>query len=86
MGAFDLGDVFAGETGREPALPELVFALDFPLGLGCGGIKETDVVELEGPAELGQGFGILREKEGVIIDVELQRTAMEEEGGGGKSR
>ena len=82
IGDFDLGDVFTGEIGREPALPELMLALDFPLGLGRGGIKETDVVELEGPAELSEGFGILREKDGVIIDVDLQRTAMEEEGGG----
>jgi len=48
IGVFDLGDVFAGEIGREPALPELVFALDFSLGLGRWGIKEANVVEFEG--------------------------------------
>jgi hypothetical protein len=27
VGGFDLGDLFAGEISREPALPELVLAL-----------------------------------------------------------
>src|ERR1022692_560858 len=81
VGGFDLGNLFAGEIGREPALPELVLALDFALGLRCWGIKEADVVELERPAELGQRIGILREEHGVIIDVDLQRSAVEEESG-----
>jgi hypothetical protein len=82
IGGFDLSDLFAGEIGREPALPELVLPLDFALGLRGWGIKEADVVELERPAELGQRVGILREKHGVIIDVDLQRSAVEEESGG----
>ena len=82
VGGFDLGNVFAGEIGREPPLPELVFALDFALGLRGWGIKEADVVEPEGPAELGQRVGILREEHGVIIDVDLQRSAVDEESGG----
>ena len=84
VGRFDLGDLFAGEKGWEPALPELVLALDFPLGLGRWGIKEANVVKLEGRAELGQGVGILREKDGVIIDVDLERTPVGQEGGGKK--
>lgn len=71
VGGFDLGDLFAGEIGWEPALPELVFALDFSLGLGCWRIKEAYVVKLERPAELGERLGILREEHGVIIDVDL---------------
>ena len=82
IGVFDLGDVFAGEIGREPALPELVFALDFSLGLGRWGIKETNVIELEGRAELGERIGILGEEHGVIIDVDLQRSAVSQESGG----
>ena len=82
VGVFDLSDVFAGEIGREPALPELVFALDFSLGLGRWGIKETNVIELEGRAELGERIGILGEEHGVIIDVDLQRSAVDQEGGG----
>jgi hypothetical protein len=82
VGVFDLGDVFAGEIGREPALPELVFTLDFALGLGRWSIKETNVIELEGRAELGQRVGILGEKHGVIIDVDLQGPSVGQESGG----
>jgi len=82
VGGFDLGNLFAGEIGREPALPELVFALDFALGLRGWGIKEADVVELERPAELGQRVGILGEEDGVIIDVDLERSAVDQESGG----
>jgi len=82
VGGFDLGNLFAGEIGREPALPELVLALDFALGLRRWSIKEADVVELERPAELGQRVGILSEEHGVIIDVDLQRSAVDEESGG----
>ena len=82
VGVFDLGDVFAGEIGREPALPKLVFALDFSLGLGRWSIKETNVVELESRTELSQRVGILREKHGVIIDVDLQGPAVVQESGG----
>ena len=81
IGEVELGDVFAGEIGGESALPELVFALDFPLGLGCWGIQEANVIELERPAELGQGFGIFREKDGVIINVDLQWPAVRQESG-----
>jgi len=82
VGFLDLVDVFAGEKGREAALPELVLALDFSLGLGCGGIKETNVVELEGPAQLGQRVGIVGEEHGVIIDVDLQGPTIGQERGG----
>ena len=82
VGGFDFGNLFAGEIGREPALPELVLALDFALGLRRWSIKEADVVELERPAELGQRVGILREEQGMIIDVDLQRSAVDEESGG----
>jgi len=82
VGDFDLGNLFAGEIGRKPALPELVLALDFALGLRRWSIKEADVVELERPAELSQRVGVFREKHGVIIDVDLQRSAVDEESGG----
>ena len=63
-------------------MPELMLALDFSLGLGGRGIKEADLVELERPAKLSQGVGILREKDGVIIDVDLQWSSVEQECGG----
>ncbi len=77
-------DVFAGEIRWEAALPELVLALDFPLGLGRWSIQKTNVVELEGGPEWGEGVGILGEKNAVIIHVDLQWAAISQERGGQK--
>ena len=82
VGVVQFGDRFAGKIGREAPLPELVFAFDFAFGLRGWGIKEANVVELESRAQLGEGVGSVREKEGVIIDVELEWAAIGEEGGG----
>lgn len=82
VGHFDLGNLFAGEIGRKSALPELVLALDFTFGLGCWGIKEANVVELERPAELGERLGILREKYSVIIDVDLEWPSVAQKSSG----
>src|SRR5580704_4565600 len=82
VGRFDLGDALAGEIGREPALPELVLALDFSLGLGCWSIKEANVVELESRAQLRERVGILGEKHGVVIDVDLQGPSVGQESSG----
>src|SRR5882672_1341352 len=76
---FQIGDLFAGKIGREPFLPELMFALDFTFGLGSGSIQEANVIELEGPAQLGQGLRGLREKDAVVIDLELQWPAVGQE-------
>ena len=35
IGHLDSGNFFAGETGRQPALPERVFAFDFAFGVGA---------------------------------------------------
>ena len=82
VGRFDLGNVFTGEIGWEAALPVLVLALDFAFGLGGWGIKEANVIKLERRAQLGQRVRILRAKDGVIIDVDLQRPAVAQESGG----
>jgi len=82
VGDFDFQNLFAGEVGGQPSLPELVFAFDFALGLGRGGIAQADVVELECPAQLRQRVGIVREKDAVVIDVELQRASVGQESGG----
>ena len=79
VGGLDVGNLFTGEVGWESALPELVLPLHFSFGLGCWSIKETNVIELESRAELGERVGILREKNGVIIDVDLEGATMEEE-------
>jgi hypothetical protein len=44
----------------------------FSLGLRRWGRQKTNVVKLEGGPELGEGVGILGEKHGVIMDVDLQ--------------
>lgn len=71
IGHLDFPDLLAGEIGRQPALPVLVRAFDFAFGLGRGGVAQAEVVELERPAQLGEGVGIVREKEAVVIDVKL---------------
>jgi len=82
VGDFDFGDLFAGEIGWQSALPELVLALDFSFGLGSWGIQEANVVKFQCGAELRQGVGIFCEKDGVVIDVNLQWSAVAQEGGG----
>ena len=46
-----------------------------------GGIAQAAIVELERPAQLRQGLGIVREENTVIIDIELQRPAVSPESG-----
>lgn len=82
VGFRQFGDFFAGEIGGQTALPELVFAFDFAFGLRGRGVAQADVVELEGRAQLGEGVGIVREEDAVVIDVELQRASVCQEGGG----
>lgn len=76
------GNLFAGEIGWEASLPELVFALNFAFGLGCGSIKEANVVELQRRAQLGESLWILSEEDAVIIDIELEWAPVGQKGGG----
>lgn len=39
-----------------------MFALDFAFGLRREGVAQTDVVELQGRAQLREGVGIVREE------------------------
>ena len=66
IGDFDFGDLFPGKVGGQPPLPVWVGAFDFAFGLRRGGLPEADVIELERPAQLGQGVGLVREKEAVV--------------------
>ena len=79
---FEFGDLFAGEKWRESFLPALVFALDFALGLRRWSITETNVVELQGAAELGERIRDLRKEDAVIIDIELEGPSVGQEGDG----
>jgi hypothetical protein len=86
IGHLDSGNFFAGETGRQPALPELVFAFDFAFGVGRGGVAQADVVELERPAQWGERVWIVGEKEAVIINVALEGPSVGQKGGGQKAK
>jgi hypothetical protein len=82
VGYLDVDDALAGEIGGQALLPELVFAFDFALGLRGRSVKETNVVEAECGAELGQRVRGLSEENGVIIDIELKGSSVGQEGGG----
>src|SRR6476659_4280459 len=79
VGIFQISDLFASKIGREPFLPKLMFPFDLTLGLRSRSIEETNVIKLESPAQLGQGFRGFREKDAEIVHVELQRPAMSQE-------
>ncbi len=79
---FEFGELFAGEIGGKTFLPELVFALDFAFGLRGWSIKEANVVELQGSAQLGESLWVLSEEDAVIIDIELEWASVGQEGGG----
>ena len=82
VGGSNIVDGFGVEEGWEAILPEEVQALDFTFCLGGWGIEEGDVVEFQGPAQLGEGIGLLGKEEAVAVDVEGQRQSVLGEGGG----
>lgn len=69
-------DALGGEQGDQAFLPVVVAAFDFAFGLGRGGVEQLDAIKVEGLAELGEGLGIVRVKERVIVHVERQRQAV----------
>lgn len=82
VGLVDVGDLFTGEVSGQALLPEEVAAFDFAFGLRGWGIAETDAIEVQCLAQLGQGMGIMGKEQAVKIDVDLQRQAILDEGGG----
>src|SRR5258708_1631095 len=82
VGLFEFADLFAGEVGGETVFPKLVLAFDFAFGLRRWSIKEANVVELQGRAQLGESFWVLSEEDAVIIDIELEWASVGQEGGG----
>ena len=80
VGLLQFGDLFTGEKGGEALLPELMFPFDFAFGLGRGSVTKTNAIKLERPAQLRQRVRELRGKDGMIIDIELQRSAVVQEG------
>jgi hypothetical protein len=82
VGFGQVSDALAGEIGRQPLLPELVFAFDFAFGLRGWSVKETNVIKPQGRAQLGQSVRGLGEENGVVIDIELQGPAVGQESSG----
>ena len=76
------GDGFGGEEGGQTALPALVLAFDFALGLGRARVAQRDAVEVAGRAKLGERGGTLGEEEAVAIDAEFAGQAVLGESGG----
>ena len=59
-----------------------MFAFDFTLRLGRGGVAKGDAVEVEGGTELGEGVRRVGEEEGVEVHIEFEWESAFEEGGG----
>ena len=82
VGGFGRGDGFGGEEGGQAALPVLMLAFDFALGLGRAGVAERDAVEVEGGSELGERVGSLGKEQAVTVHVKFEGQAVFGEGGG----
>ena len=82
VGLIDVGDLFTGEVSGQALLPEEVTAFDFALGLWGWGVAEADAIEVQGLAQLGQGVRVMGEEEAMKIDIDFQRQATLDEGGG----
>ena len=82
IGGGGRGDGVGGEEGGQAALPVLMLAFDFALGLGCERVAQRDAVEVERGSELGQSVGPLRKEQAVTIDVEFERQPVFGKGGG----
>ena len=80
VGLVEVGNVFAGEVGRQALLPEEVAAFDFSFGLRGWGITEGDAIEMQRPAQLGQRVWGVGEEEAVVIHIEFQRQPPFDEG------
>ena len=76
IGDLQVADIFGGEISGQAVLPELMFPLHFALGLGRWGVAEGDIIKLQRPAQLGQGFGDLGGKQAVIIHIDFQGQAI----------
>ena len=82
VGPLEFQDAVGGQQGRKTFLPVIMPAFDFAFGLGSWGITESDAIEVQGGAELGEGFGRVGEEKGVIIHIEGQGQAMGLKGAG----
>ena len=76
VGWVQIGDVFTGEVSGQAVLPELMLPFDFAFGLGSGRVAKSDAVEVERLTQFGQGMGIMRKEQRVIIGIDFQRQTI----------
>jgi len=82
IGLVQVGDVLAGEIGRQALLPIEVATLDLTFSLGGRSKTKGDAIEVKGLAQLGEGFGVMSEEQAVEIHIEFQRQTVLLECGG----
>ena len=76
IGAHQPDDAFGDEERDQSFLPVVVAAFDFAFGLGRGRVAQLDAVEVEGPAELSEGVGVVGVEKGVVVHIERQGQAV----------
>ena len=59
VGLVNLADAFAGEVSWQALLPEEMTSFHLALGLRGRSVTETDAVEVQGLAQLGERFGFV---------------------------
>jgi len=79
VGSFQFEDVIGSEQWGQAFLPIVMAAFNFAFGLGCGGKAESDAVEVQSNAQLGESFGQVGEEEGVEVHIKGQRQTVGEE-------
>ncbi len=58
-------------------MPVIVAAFDFAFGLWGWGVTQRDAIEMKCGPQLGEGIRIMGVEEGVVVNVEGQRQAMD---------
>ncbi len=80
VGVVEIDHVLAGKVGGQTLLPEEVSTLDLAFGLRGRSEPKGNAIEVEGLTKLGEGLGVMGEKQAVVIDVEFQRQPVLREG------
>jgi len=79
ISALEFNDIISRQQRWQTLLPVVVTSFDFTFGLRCWRITKSHAVEVQSGAELSEGFRSMGEEEGVVIDIECQRQAVDQE-------
>ena len=77
VGPTEFAYLVGGQERRQALLPVVVAAFDLAFGLGGWGIAQRDAIEMECGTQLGESIWIMGVEEGVVVNVEGQRQAMD---------